>query len=145
MTTQRQFIARSAFLLAAVVASLAVFFGITPTAAAAAAPVPVSVESAEDPSVQFECDLEGTSFNARICVDLRLQSGYVTCGEEIGPPHYVGHMEIWGPGGMHFNSADEQYPGVCGHGIGHGQTCAQFWQLISPGNYRSYGLACKDI
>lgn len=104
-----------------------------------------AMPSAGKSAAPIECDMAGSSIGAYICVDLRAQSGYVTCGEQNGIRPVAGHIRIWGPGGMRAQSVDSVKPFVCGHGIGHGQTCAEFMMKLGPGRYESRGLACKDV
>jgi hypothetical protein len=108
----------------------------TTSAAVVSSPAPV------------DCDQTGENYHARICVDTRSAGYYVTCGGQVGDPVYTGHVHIWGPGGLDINSVDLTERNTwmaCGGAIGHGQTCVEFWQYMSPRVYESRGRACKDV
>jgi hypothetical protein len=66
----------------------------------------------------------------------------VTCTQG---PGYLGHIHIWGPGGLDVTSSDSTNPYVRGSARGSGQLCAEFWRYVSPGNWTSDGLACETV
>jgi hypothetical protein len=57
----------------------------------------------------------------------------------------LGHYEVYGPNGYHWNSPERVNPQTSATGTGAGTVCAQLWIKQANGSYLSAGRPCADV
>lgn len=57
----------------------------------------------------------------------------------------LGHYEVYGPNGYHWNSPERYNPSTSATGTGAGTVCAQLWIKQSNGSYLSAGRPCANV